>query len=100
MPPFGYLPLVETVRLYCGWLLAWYAVIYGLGSSQAMHRLPFEIPYVPELFASLLIFRFTLGAFLFLLASSLHRAIGGGVWKGIGLALIGLVAFAALQTGA
>ena len=32
--------------------------------------------------------------FLFLLLSSIHRAIGRGLWKGIGLTLLGFIGIA------
>ena len=66
-----YFPIIDTLRLYAGWLLAWYAIIYGLGSYQASRTLPFEIPYLMGIYYSPLVLSFTLGAFLFLLFTSL-----------------------------
>jgi hypothetical protein len=85
-----YLPLVSTIRLYAGWLLAWYFIIYALGSLQFLDRLPISIPYLDELFSSVVILQFSLGAYVILALSSLHRLIGGGALKGIGLGLIGI----------
>ncbi len=73
-----YYPLVDTLRLYAGWLLAWYFVVFALGSYQYMRTLPFQIPYLEELFFSPLILNFSLAAFLFLLLSGLHRLLGRG----------------------
>jgi len=89
-----YFPLVDTFRLYAGWLLAWYILIYALGSYQLTRRLPFSIPYVEDLFKSPLVANFACGAFLFLLLSSVHRRLGRGIVLGIVLWLAGLALFA------
>ncbi len=90
----NYLPLHETLRLYAGWLLAWYAVVYALGSYQHMRPLPFRFPLAEALFLSPLVLSFTLAAFLYLLLGSVHRAIGGGKVKGLFLLLLGVGVFA------
>ena len=73
-----YLPLVDTLRLYAGWLLSWYALILILGAYQHIRQLPFTIPFAEGLFLSPIILQFTFGSFLFLLITSLHRALRGG----------------------
>lgn len=71
-----YLPLFETMRLYAGWLLAWYALIYCIGAYQFFKDLPFRIPYAESLFLSPLVLSFTFAAYLFLLLSTLYKAFG------------------------
>jgi hypothetical protein len=86
-----YIPLVDTFRLYAGWLLAWYSLVYLLGSYQYLKGLPFEIPFLEGLFLSPLVLKFAFGTFLFLLVSSVHRAMGRGIWKGVFLTIVWLV---------
>ncbi len=87
----AYYPVVDTLRLYAGWLLAWYFLIYAFGSYQSTRALPFRIPYLDDLFSSPIVLTFTFGAFLFLLLSALHRAFGRGPVKAAGLMVAGLV---------
>lgn len=84
----GYAPLSDTFRLYAGWLLAWYVIVYLLGSYQYTKRLPFEVPFVESLFMSPLVLNFAFGTFLFLMLSSVHCALGRGLWKGLLLAVV------------
>ena len=88
-----YLPLHETLRLYAGWLLSWYALVYALGFYQYTRPLPFRIPIVEGLFLSPLVRSFALAAFLFLLLSSVHRATGGRKARGLGFAILGIAVF-------
>ena len=74
-----YFPLGDTFRLYAGWLLAWYFLIFSIGSYQFLKRSPYHIPYMDELFLSPVLLTFAFGAFLFLLLSTLHRLLGRGV---------------------
>ncbi len=90
----GYYPLVDTFRLYAGWLLAWYFLIYALGSYQWLRHLPFQIPFLGDLFQSTLILDFACACFLFLLLTSLHRRMGRGWVLGILLTLVGFGLFA------
>jgi hypothetical protein len=85
-----YVPLSDTFRLYAGWLLAWYSIVYLVGSYQFTKDLPFEIPFLEGLFLSPLVLKFAFGTFLFLLLSSVHRALGRGIWKGVFLTLVWL----------
>ncbi len=95
-PQTAYYPLVETFRLYAGWLLAWYFLIFALGSYQLTRSLPFRVPYVDDLFTSPLVTDFSAAAFLFLLLTDLHRRIGRGIIKGLVLCVVGFFAFAFL----
>ncbi|MDO8649502.1 MAG: hypothetical protein Q7R81_07020 [Candidatus Peregrinibacteria bacterium] len=92
-PPRHYLPLLDTLRLYAGWLLAWYFIIYALGSYQYIRDLPFHMPYVEELFLSPVILQFSFAAFLFLLLSALQKKIRGSYVSGIILLILGVGIF-------
>jgi hypothetical protein len=89
----AYVPLVETFRLFAGWLLAWYGIVYMLGHLMTENKLPIYIPYLRALFESDLVLRFTFGTFLFLLLTTLHKLIGGGVGKGIAVTVVGVAVF-------
>lgn len=88
-----YAPLLDTVRLYTGWLLAWYALVVALGYYTYARQLPFDIPFVGALFLSSLVFSFLLATFLFLLLSSIHKWLKGGALLGTLLGVIGIAAF-------
>ncbi|MBU0458239.1 hypothetical protein KJ652_01570 [Patescibacteria group bacterium] len=83
-----YFPIVDTLRLYAGWLLVGYLVAYFLGSYQITRNLPFEIPYVSAFLYSNIILKFTLVCFLFLLASSIQKLIKGKVFSAIVLTIL------------
>ncbi len=89
----AYFPLIDTLRLYAGWLLAWYALVYGLGSFQQTRALPFQIPYLSGLFLSPLVLQFTLGAFLFLLCTGLWKSLKKNLWIGLLLIVLGVAGF-------
>lgn len=91
-PPYA--PLHETLRIFAGWLLAWYGVIYALGFLEQTKKLP-ALPFVSELFQSRLVLQFTFGTFLLLALSNLHRWTGRSVLLGFVLAL----AYAAALAG-
>lgn len=88
-----YLPLSSTLRLYAGWLLAWYAAVYVLGSFQQAGLLPWAPEFIANLYASPLTLLFTCATFLFLLLGTVQRATGGGVLKGITLTIAGIALF-------
>lgn len=88
-----YFPLLDTLRLYAGWLLAWYCLVYALGHYQHSRPLPFSIPFVEGLFLSPLVLSFTLAAYLFLLLTGLWKATGKGIVKGLIVTGIGVVGF-------
>lgn len=71
-----YFPLLDTLRLYAGWLLAWYCLVYAVGSYQFMRDLPIRIPYADSLFLSPLVLSFTFAAYLFLLFSGWYVSWG------------------------
>lgn len=89
----GYVPLVETLRLYAGWLLAWYFLVLVIGSYQAAQRLPWKVPFVEGLFQSSSILNFSCAVFLFLLLSTVHAWMGKGTVKGIILIIVGFCLF-------
>lgn len=68
-----YHPLLDTARLYAGWLLAWYGLVYLLGLYHIEGLLPFSVPFLQGIFLSSTVLSFAFATFLFLLLS--------GVWK-------------------
>jgi len=91
--PAFYFPFLDTLRLYAGWLMAWYLGIYALGYYQQSRGLPFAFDYIENLYRSPLVLSFALGAFLFLLFTSLHRTIGRGKLLGFILCAVGIGVF-------
>lgn len=83
-----YVPLMETLRLFAGWLLAWYGLIYLLGSFQYFNKIPWDIPFLDGLFTSTIVLQFTFGTFLFLFLTSIHKWTSGGVMKGLMLSAV------------
>lgn len=88
-----YFPLLDTLRLYAGWLLAWYVLVVTLGAYQETKELPFTIPLVEGLWQSVLILRAAFGVFLFVMLSSLYRFFRSRGWMGGGLGMIGGLLF-------
>ena len=88
-----YFPLTDTLRLYAGWLLSWYFLIFAFGSYDFTRDLPIKIPLVSGLFQSPVIISFALGAFLFLLLTEMHKQLGKGLGKGLALAAVGTGVF-------
>lgn len=88
-----YFPIAATLRLYAGWLLAYYALVYAVGWYAHSRPLPFEIPYVESLFLSPLVLSFTFAAFLFLVFHTIKRSWGRELWKGIVLGVLGVGVF-------
>lgn len=93
----NYAPLSDTVRLYAGWLVAWYVLVYILGWYAEQHRFPLSIPFLNELFHSQLVLSFSLAAFLYLFLSSVHRLVGRGTVRGLLLTATGILAFLFFQ---
>ena len=89
----AYVPLVDTLRLFAGWLLAWYGLVFLLGDLQMHGRLPPELPLVEALFTSSIVLRFTFTTFLFLLLTSVHSWLGRGIGKGLALTIVGVLVF-------
>ncbi|MDD5056166.1 MAG: hypothetical protein PHZ00_07945, partial [Candidatus Peribacteraceae bacterium] len=92
-----YFPVLSTLRLYAGWLLAWYGFFVALGYYSTVRALPFEIPLVMSFYASPLIYSVTLAVFLFLMCSAIHKAISGRTASGMMLTIGGIAAFVALK---
>ena len=88
-----YFPILDTLRLYAGWVLAWYVLVYGLGTYQTMRDLPFRIPFVEGLVLSPLVLSFTVASFLFLLLTDVYDRTGRGLLKGALLTFLGVVVF-------
>ncbi|MBM3231223.1 hypothetical protein FJZ28_02740 [Candidatus Peregrinibacteria bacterium] len=88
-----YLPFLETLRLYAGWLLAWYGIVYIVGAYQYLKPLPFRVPYAESLFLSPLVLSFTFASYLFLLCCALYRASGKSKSSAIVVTVIGIGAF-------
>lgn len=87
----SYAPLQATMRLYAGWLLAWYFLIYALGSYGELQPLPYRLSLVEQLFLSPIILLFACAAFLFLLLTSVHRFLGGGFARGLLCFMLGVM---------
>lgn len=92
----AYYPFIDTLRLYAGWLLAWYCLVYAIGGYQYNKRIFLHVPYVEALLPpfSSIVFSFTLASFLFLLLTSIHKIMGGTKLRTFGLVLLGVAAFA------
>ena len=88
-----YYPFSDTIRLYAGWLLAWYGLVYILGWFQSTRSMEPAIPFVYGLLYSPLVLTCTLVAFLYLLFHSLQRTINRGYLSGTFLLLIAIVVF-------
>ena len=89
----AYLPLGSTLRLYAGWLLAWYAAVYVLGSLQQSGVAPWAPEFIANLYVSPLTLLFTCATFLFLLLGTVQKVLGGGMLKGVALTAAGLLLF-------
>lgn len=97
-PSAAYYPFGETVRLYAGWLLAWYGLVYILGHYERTRQPLPSIPYVAGLLYSPAIFTFTLGCFLYLLFHTLIRRYSFNTGTDFLIALVGIAAFAGYLT--
>ncbi len=92
-----YHPLASTLRLYAGWLLAWYGLFVALGYYAHTRALPWDLPFVEAFFVSPLIFSFTVAIFLFLMLGSIHRAVNGHWTSRIVLGLLGIGALVGVR---
>jgi len=88
-----YFSLVDTLRLYAGWLLTGYFVAYILGGYQYTKPLPFHIPYVLAFLTSPLILSFSLAAYLFLLFTGIKRGMKGGMLNTMLLTVVAVCIF-------
>ena len=89
----AYFPLLDTLRLYAGWLLAWYCLVFAVGSYQFTKDIPFHVPYAESLFLSPLVLSFTFAAYLFLLLSGIYTQTGRSKKIGLVLATVGVAVF-------
>ena len=92
-----YMPVIETLRLYSGWLLAWYALFVAIGYYATQRELQFDIPFVRGFYLSPLIFSFTVAIFFFLLLSTVHKFFKLRLLGGILCTLLGLAIFVAVR---
>lgn len=86
-----YIPLMQTLRLFAGWLMAWYGIIYLAGTYRADGRLPYDIPLIQSLASSDLVLRFSFAVFLFLLLGDVHVWLGKKSIIGALLTITGIV---------
>lgn len=93
-----YFHLLDTLRLYAGWLLVGYFTAYILGLYKLTKPLSFDIPYVLAFLYSPLILSFTLACFLFLLATSIHKRINGGTVGGVVITVLAVGVFVFYRT--
>lgn len=92
-----YHPLISTLRLYSGWLLAWYGLFVAIGYYTHVRVLPSAIPFVEAFYLSPLIFSFTLAVFIFLLATTIYTSKRGSVLVGVVLSIIGATSFVVVR---
>lgn len=83
-----YLPLSQTLRLYAGWLLSWYGLVYMVGAFRRAGSLPWAPSFFDSLFLSPLTLHFAFATYLYLLVGTVHKALGGGVLKGLFAAVL------------
>ncbi len=88
-----YHPLSGTLRLYAGWLLAWYGLFVAVGYFSFERSLPWNIPFVQAFYLSPLIFSFIVAIFIFLTLSAIHKIMKGGLIAGIAFTLVGIGLF-------
>jgi hypothetical protein len=88
--PIAYIPMTQTLRLFAGWLMAWYGIIYLAGTYRADGRLPYDIPLIQSLASSELVLRFSFAVFLFLLLTDIHKWTGKNATIGVLLGIIGI----------
>lgn len=93
-PVYRYYPLVETLRLYCGWLCALLFVLYAVGAPYVLHWNT-SLYLVRDWVTAPLFRDVSLAAFLFLFATSLHRRVHGGMLTGLLLLVVSLAALGA-----
>lgn len=96
-PSPSYHPLLLTLRLYGGWLLAWYGLFVAIGYYATVRQMPLDIPFVQAFFVSPLIFSFIVAIFLFLMLGAVHRAIHGKIISGMMLSVVGIIGCVAVR---
>lgn len=96
-PHGSYHPLTATLRLYAGWLLAWYGLFVAVGYYSVHRALPWDIPFVQAFYLSPLIFSFIAAIFIFLMMSALQKTVKGGLLAGISFAILGIALFVGVK---
>ncbi len=91
-----YTSLLDTLRLYAGWLLVWYTLFSSIGYYSSVRVLPFSIPFSELFFRSLFLSSVALSAFLFLFATSILPQIINRFAR-YGIALLFIVLFFAMR---
>lgn len=94
----SYTTILSTLRLYAGWLLAWYAVFVSFGYYVHNRALPFSVPFVEAFYLSSLMLNITIATFLFLLLSTLHRFLHGSRVSAVLCTLAGIALFLIIQS--
>ena len=92
----SYYPIIHTLRLYAGWLLAWYCLVYAIGSYQYTKETPVRVPYVEALLPpfSSIVFTFTIVAFLFLLLTTLYVKTSRTTGRAVSMWALGIACYA------
>lgn len=93
----AYHPLTATLRLYAGWLFAWYGLFVAVGYYSTTRAMPWDVPFVRAFYESPLIFSFIIAIFIFLMLSALHKAMKGGIITGIIFTIIGIGMFTGVK---
>ena len=88
-----YYPLSDTIRLYAGWQLALYVMVYALGFYQLNEKVSFRVPYIDALFISPILLTATLGCFLFLACTEITRMFPNKTTLKIFVSLLFIVLF-------
>lgn len=70
-----YHPLLDTLTLYSGWLLSWYALFIALGYYANERQLPFSIPFVEGFYLSSMTWNTVLALLFFIGTSYVWRSI-------------------------
>lgn len=92
-PLYQYFPLVETLRLYSGWLFAILFALYAVGAQMVLYW-NMRLPLVRQWVEAPLFRDVALASFLFLLATSLHKILRGRTVLALLLLLLSLGALA------
>lgn len=78
-----YAPLLDTLRLYTGWVSAWGIGVLALSAYAHTRALPFSTDFL-DVFGNLSsLIVITASAFLFLFWTSLHKVLGRNMLTGI-----------------
>lgn len=85
-------PLLETLRLYAGWVFFWSMSVLALIAFDTTRELPFAIPYIQDFAQLRTIVIIAAASFLFLLFAVLHRSLKMKKIYGALLAMVWLLA--------